>query len=117
MRQRRLLIVIISLLAIFIISSNPSVAYTETEAPKTVKVGYYYTDGYHVMDADGNKSGYAYEIIQHMMVYTDWQCEYIGYELGWDDMLRSWKTVKSTSFFRRLRPLNGKNSLIFPIDR
>ena len=54
---------------------------------KTVRVGYFYLDGYHLMDEEsGALSGYGYDILQHMSGYTNWTYEYVGYDKSWSDM-------------------------------
>ncbi len=58
---------------------------------QTVRVGFFKFDGYHMVDADGNRSGYGYEALQMLARYNNWTYEYIGYENGWDDMLRMLK--------------------------
>ncbi|MDO4539860.1 MAG: response regulator [Syntrophomonadaceae bacterium] len=50
---------------------------------EVVRVGFFAFDGYHVMDASGQRSGYGYEYLQKMAIYTDWQYEYVGYENSW----------------------------------
>lgn len=45
-------------------------------------------------DADGVKSGHGYDILHDMMIYENWNYEYVGYEdeISWDeaqDMLAS----------------------------
>ncbi|MDD3218732.1 MAG: transporter substrate-binding domain-containing protein [Lachnospiraceae bacterium] len=66
----------------------------EYGARKTVRVGFFPFDGYHMEDADGVKSGYGYDILHDMMIYENWNYEYVGYEdeISWDeaqDMLAS----------------------------
>lgn len=57
-----------------------------SESPRRVKVGYYFFNGYHMMDEDGSKSGYGYEYLQYMSSYANWTYDYIGFEKGWADM-------------------------------
>ena len=44
---------------------------------ETVKVGFFAMDGYHVMDEEGNRSGYGYDflrlILQHSIPHTKQQ--------------------------------------------
>lgn len=54
---------------------------------KKVRVGFFQNAGYHKMDGSGEKSGFGYEIIQHIIGYTDWDCEYVGYDKSWSEML------------------------------
>ena len=53
---------------------------------RTIKVGFFAFDGYHMIDDDGNRSGYGYDLLQHMAGYTNWQFEYVGYEKSWSEM-------------------------------
>ena len=43
-------------------------------------------DGYHVMDEEGNRSGYGYDFLRLMARYWDVDYEYVGYDKSWDDM-------------------------------
>lgn len=54
---------------------------------RTVRVGFFSSDGYHVMDEDGTMSGYGYDFLQMLLRYNDWNYEYVGYEKNWSDML------------------------------
>ena len=38
---------------------------------ETVKVGFFAMDGYHVMDEEGNRSGYGYDFLRLMARYWD----------------------------------------------
>lgn len=58
----------------------------ELNKPKSVRVGFFSFDGYHMMDAEGERSGYGYDMLQHMATYGNWTYEYIGYDKSWDDM-------------------------------
>ena len=53
---------------------------------ETVKVGFFAMDGYHVMDEEGNRSGYGYDFLRLMARYWDVDYEYVGYDQSWDDM-------------------------------
>ncbi|MDD2978482.1 MAG: response regulator [Hespellia sp.] len=55
---------------------------------KVVKVGYNPIEGYFMQSEDGIKSGYGYDITQKMLVYENWQYDYVGYEENYsqDDM-------------------------------
>ncbi|MDO5562403.1 MAG: transporter substrate-binding domain-containing protein, partial [Synergistaceae bacterium] len=53
---------------------------------RTVRIGYYHIEGYNVMDESGRRSGYGYEVLQAMKLYTNWTYEYIGYDKGWADI-------------------------------
>ena len=53
-----------------------------------VRVGFFAMDGYHMMDEDGNRSGYGYDFLRLMARYWDADYEYIGYDKSWEDMQR-----------------------------
>lgn len=80
----RTLVFLIALL-LMLGSAASALALGHVEA-KTVRVGFYRIDGYHVMDDEGNRSGYGYEVLQAMKLYNNWEYEYIGYDKGWADI-------------------------------
>ncbi|MDD3220801.1 MAG: transporter substrate-binding domain-containing protein [Lachnospiraceae bacterium] len=47
---------------------------------KTVRVGFFPFDGYHMESENGTKSGYGYDILQQMYIYENWTYEYVGYK-------------------------------------
>ena len=47
------------------------------EGGKTVRVGYYYLDGYVETDEDRNLTGYGYEYLQKLAEYTGWEYEFV----------------------------------------
>src|SRR5574344_1430863 len=54
---------------------------------RTVRVGFFAFDGYHLMAEDGTKSGYGYDYLQNMLMFANWNYEYVGYDKSWNDML------------------------------
>ena len=52
----------------------------------TVRVGFFAFDGYHMQDENGVRSGYGYELLQHLVGYTDWALEFVGYDKSWSEM-------------------------------
>ena len=52
-----------------------------------IKVGFFAFEEYHDIDEDGKKSGYGYDILQHLAGYGGFRYEYIGYDKSWEDML------------------------------
>ncbi|MFV8803502.1 response regulator [Faecalibacterium taiwanense] len=66
----------------------PLTAYAAEDSSQheTVKVGFFAMDGYHVMDEEGNRSGYGYDFLRLMARYWDVDYEYVGYDKSWDDM-------------------------------
>ena len=67
---------------------SPQTAYAAEDSSQheTVKVGFFAMDGYHVMDEEGNRSGYGYDFLRLMARYWDVDYEYVGYDQSWDDM-------------------------------
>lgn len=53
---------------------------------ETVRVGFFAMDGYHMMDEQGNRSGYGYDFLQMVSRYLDVDFEYVGYEDSWGEM-------------------------------
>lgn len=54
---------------------------------ETVRVGFYRMDGYHMLDENGNRSGYGYALMQKLGRYLPVTYEYVGYDKSWNDML------------------------------
>ena len=54
---------------------------------RTLRVGFYAYTGYHIMDADGNRSGYAYETLQDMAEYENLDYEYLGYDCNINEIM------------------------------
>ena len=80
----------ICLVTLSIFLSTTIVLATSSEAGKVIKIGYFLLNGYHVVDADnGYKSGYGYDYLQNMKVYTGHEYDYIGDDeaVYWGDML------------------------------
>lgn len=51
-----------------------------------VKVGFFYFDGYHEIDEQGNKSGMGYEITEMLKNFGAFDVEYVGYDKTWPEM-------------------------------
>lgn len=64
-----------------------SLASQDTQPQKVLKAGFFEFDGYHMMDAEGNKSGYGYEFLEKVADYENVEFEYLGFDSGWEDML------------------------------
>ena len=54
---------------------------------RTLRVGFYAYTGYHIMDADGNRSGYSYETLQDMAEYENLNYEYLGYDCDANEIM------------------------------
>lgn len=59
---------------------------TSAQEKEIIKVGFFSFDGYHMQEEDGTRSGYGYDMLQHMAGYTDWEMEYVGYDKTWSEM-------------------------------
>ena len=82
------LALICGILLVFLYSSFPvSLQAAENVNQRTVRVGFFSADGYHIMDEDGTMSGYGYDFLQMMLRYNNWKYEYVGYDKNWGDML------------------------------
>lgn len=59
----------------------------KSENRETIKVGYFASDGYHMVDEYGIKSGYGYDFLKIAENYNNWKFEYVGFDKGWQEML------------------------------
>ena len=86
-RAKKYVAVLLTFVCVCIIFS-PQTAYAAEDSSQheTVKVGFFAMDGYHVMDEEGNRSGYGYDFLRLMARYWDVDYEYVGYDKSWDDM-------------------------------
>ncbi len=89
-RQRRAGIVVcammVQMIALFLFWKNGTVAYGAGAEAKTVKVGFFAMDGYHMIDENGIRSGYGYDFLQMATRYVSFEYEYIGYDKTWQEM-------------------------------
>lgn len=76
------------LLVILIVfnASMISVQAVEKQEIQKVRVGFFYFDGYHMIDGQGHRSGYGYDYLQYLGRYTDFAYEYTGYDKSWSDI-------------------------------
>ncbi len=49
-------------------------------ADNVIRVGFFPFSGYHIVDENGNRSGYGYDFLQLLARYGDWTYEYVGYD-------------------------------------
>ena len=54
---------------------------------RTMRVGYFAFDGFHMIDEDGDYGGYGYQFLQRLSMYANVNIELVGYEKSWADML------------------------------
>ena len=85
-RMQRILA--LALCAVLLCVSAPAYAQEAYAQHRTVKVGFFAMEGYHMEDAAGVRSGYGYAFLQLVARYSNLRFEYVGYDKGWDDMLR-----------------------------
>ncbi len=90
-RQRKAGIVacvmmMVQIIALFLFGKSGTVAYGADAEAKTVKVGFFAMDGYHMMDENGIRSGYGYDFLQMVTRYVSFEYEYIGYDKTWQEM-------------------------------
>lgn len=57
-----------------------------SDSCETVRVGFFAFEGYHMMDENGNRSGYGYDFLRMAARYLNLDFEYVGYDRSWDDM-------------------------------
>ena len=71
-----------------VITINPQTVHAADKNPQreTIRVGFFAMDGYHMIDDEGNRSGYGYDFLRMMARYLDVDYEYIGYDKSWSDM-------------------------------
>ena len=82
---RGLAILMTMLLLTALLSLSASAAGTVSQHER-VRVGFFAMDGYHMMDENGNRSGYGYDFLRLMARYWDVDYEYVGYDKSWEEM-------------------------------
>ena len=82
----RELAILTAMLILTTLLSFPARAEEAESQHERVRVGFFAMDGYHMMDEDGNRSGYGYDFLRLMARYWDADYEYIGYDKSWEDM-------------------------------
>ena len=82
---RGLAILMTMLLLTALLPLSASAAETVSQHER-VRVGFFAMDGYHMMDENGNRSGYGYDFLRLMARYWDVDYEYVGYDKSWEEM-------------------------------
>ena len=120
---RDLAIRITMLLLTAMLSLSASAAETVSQHDR-VKVGFFAMDGYHMMDEDGNRSGYGYDFLRLMARYWDVDYEYVGYDKSWEEMQQmlldgeidmvtsARKTPDREEWFDFSRPIGTNNGIL-----
>lgn len=79
------------MLSVLVLTAGIWTAYAddyENSGRETIRVGFFETDGLHMIDNDGQKSGYGYDLLRYMSRYLNVDYQYIGYDKSWAEMLR-----------------------------
>ncbi|MDD3587757.1 MAG: transporter substrate-binding domain-containing protein, partial [Thermoguttaceae bacterium] len=71
---------------VFLVGQYSSQA-ADIPASKPIKVGFFEQNGYHMMDNQGQRSGYGYDVLQLIAPYASWTYEYVGFDKGKSDLL------------------------------
>ena len=120
---RALAIWMTMLLLTALLSLSASAAETVSQHER-VKVGFFAMDGYHMMDEDGNRSGYGYDFLRLMARYWDVDYEYVGYDKSWEEMQQmlidgeidmvtsARKTTEREELFDFSRPIGTNNGIL-----
>lgn len=78
---------LIMIVVFLVVVMMPAAVFAAKDKAKTINVGFFEFDGYHMMDSNGDRSGYGYEYLQEMAKYNKWKYNYVGYDKSWSDML------------------------------
>ena len=120
-RELAILTAMLILTALLSFSARAEEAESQHER---VRVGFFAMDGYHMMDEDGNRSGYGYDFLRLMARYWDADYEYIGYDKSWEDMQQmlldgeidmvtsASKTPDREELFDFSRPIGTSNDIL-----
>ena len=120
---RGLAILMTMLLLTALLPLSASAAETVSQHER-VRVGFFAMDGYHMMDEDGNRSGYGYDFLRLMARYWDVDYEYVGYDKSWDEMQRmlidgeidmvtsARRTPEREELFDFSRPIGTNNGIL-----
>ena len=120
---RNLAILMTMLLLTALLSLSVSAAESASQHDR-VKVGFFAMDGYHMMDEDGNRSGYGYDFLRLMARYWDVDYEYVGYDKSWEEMQQmlidgeidmvtsARKTPDREELFDFSRPIGTNNGIL-----
>ena len=120
---RGLAILMTMLLLTALLPLSASAAETVSQHER-VRVGFFAMDGYHMMDEDGNRSGYGYDFLRLMARYWDVDYEYVVYDKSWDEMQRmlidgeidmvtsARRTPEREELFDFSRPIGTNNGIL-----
>lgn len=78
---------LLCLLIISLVIPGPMVYAKEGKEREVIRVGFFAFEGYHMIDEEGNRSGYGYDFLRLASRYIDVDYEYVGYDKSWEEML------------------------------
>lgn len=84
--EKKIFWIPVLLCCLMIINMPMQAAASEKVDQRTVRVGFFEADGYHIVDEDGTMSGYGFDFLQMLLRYNDWKYEYVSYDKNWSDM-------------------------------
>lgn len=79
-------ILLLSVLVLLVLCPAAAWADYDSSQREKIRVGFFAMDGYHMVDEQGNRSGYGYDFLQLVARYLDVDFEYVGYEDSWEEM-------------------------------
>lgn len=88
MKKAKRAVCILFSFILLITSGIPVWAQENQNSIRPVRIGFFDSVGYHVLDEDGARSGYGYDFYQMMLRYCNWSYEYLGYEESWSGILK-----------------------------
>ena len=105
-------------LSVLVLTAGIWTAYADSEknpGRETIRVGFIATDGLHMIDDGGEKSGYGYALLRYMSRYLDVSYEYVGYDKSWAEMLRMLDDGEIDMVTFANKTEERKESMIFPV--
>lgn len=85
-KNRRRLYILVFILSGILFTGLNSTYLQAAASREVIRVGFFSFDGYHMMDKNGNRSGYGYDFLRLAARYMDVDYKYIGYDKSWDEM-------------------------------
>lgn len=79
--KQKILHLVSATILIFSISFRPLKTESTVQRP-TIRVGYFLSELYQVISADGSRSGYGYEYLQRIADYTYWKYDFVDCTWG-----------------------------------
>ena len=70
----------ILLFAVMLFFSIPCAAASKYSETQSVRVGFFEFSGFHIINENGNRSGYGYDYLMHLACYGNLSYDFIGYD-------------------------------------